>query len=53
LVKSKTYLKNGDIANYEIHNLIPNMQMEDSFFSWDYNQHPGVKIIKIKTFRKK
>lgn len=40
--------KNGNRYTYEIKNFVSNPTLEDTFFSFDTKQHPGVEVVDLR-----
>ncbi len=48
IIKSVVYDKNGTIHTYIITNQVPNIKLEDKFFTFDQKKYPKVEIIDLR-----
>lgn len=48
IIKSVVYDKNGTIHTYLITNQVPNLKLEDGFFSFDSKKFPKVEVIDLR-----
>ncbi len=48
IFKSVVYNKNGAIETYYINNQVPNMRLEDGFFTFDPKKYPKVEVIDLR-----
>ncbi len=48
IIKSVVYDKNGTIHTYIITNQVPNIKLEDKFFTFDPKKYPKVEIIDLR-----
>lgn len=48
IIKSVVYDKNGTIHTYIITNQVPNIKLEDKFFTFDPKKYPKVEVIDLR-----
>lgn len=48
ITKSVVYDKSGTIHTYIINNQVPNLKLEDVFFTFDATKHAGVEVIDLR-----
>ncbi|MFI5220962.1 MAG: outer membrane lipoprotein carrier protein LolA, partial [Bacteroidia bacterium] len=48
ILKSSVFDKNGTIHDYTITNQVPNLKLEDHFFSFDPKKYPKIEIIDLR-----
>lgn len=48
IIKSVVYDKSGNIHTYIITNQVPNIKMEDGFFTFDPKKYPKVEVIDLR-----
>jgi outer membrane lipoprotein-sorting protein len=48
ILKTIVYDKNGTIHTYSINNQVPNINLKESFFTFNKTEYPGVEVIDLR-----
>lgn len=48
VVSGNVYEKSGSKYQYDISGLVPNAPLQDSYFTFDKNAHPGVEVVDLR-----